>query len=75
MVEGGTVGMTVGAEVCVSVAVGDELGVSVGNNGFVGVGGVIVLVLGWHAVRRITVNIMFFFNFLSIGITSDPIYK
>ena len=48
--------MTVEVGIYVSVAVGDEPGVSAGNNVFVDAGGVIVLVLGWHAIRRMTVN-------------------
>jgi hypothetical protein len=67
--------MTVGTGVCVSLAVGDEPGISVGNKVFAGAGEAIVLVLGWHAVRRITVNAKTLFNILSISMTSDPIYN
>jgi hypothetical protein len=75
-VEAGIVDMTVGLGMCVCVAVGCGAGVSVGNDVFVGEGrGVTVLVLGWQATSATVVSRIILFNFLSIPITSFPIYK
>jgi hypothetical protein len=71
-VEAGIVGISVGAGVSVDGAVGCVLGVA--EEDVVGIGGVTVLVLGWHAVSAITVNRISLFKSLSISITSYPIY-
>jgi hypothetical protein len=69
--------MTVGTKVGVSVAIGCEAGVSVGNNVFVDADGVgvRVLVFGWHAVSTTMSSIKSLFNTFPFRITSCPIYK